>query len=152
VGSCALENAAGFKFIVAGDNYDCIFRDTLICFPHREARMSDANPAEPKVAKKPRVKPKRKPTALPRFHVVLLDDDDHTYQYVIEMLRGIFGHSNERGFQLAQQVDDHGRAIVMTTHKELAELKRDQIQAYGSDFRISTCKGSMSATIEPDES
>ncbi len=114
--------------------------------------MSDANSAEPKVAEKTRTKTKGKPKPLPRFHVVLLDDDDHTYEYVIEMLRGIFGHTNERGFQLAQQVDEHGRAIVLTTHKELAELKRDQIQAYGSDFRISACKGSMSATIEPDES
>ena len=113
--------------------------------------MSDANPAEPKVARKQRAKPKRKPAQLPRFHVVLLDDDDHTYDYVIEMLRGIFGHPAERGFQLAQHVDEHGRAIVMTTHKELAELKRDQIHAYGTDFRISTCKGSMSATIEPAE-
>jgi ATP-dependent Clp protease adaptor protein ClpS len=113
--------------------------------------MSDANPAQPKVAQKQRSKTKRKPAPLPRFHVVLLDDDDHTYDYVIEMLRGVFGHPAERGFQLAQQVDEHGRAIVLTTHKELAELKRDQIMAYGSDFRIAACKGSMSATIEPAE-
>jgi ATP-dependent Clp protease adaptor protein ClpS len=113
--------------------------------------MSDANPAQPKVAQKQRSKTKRKPAPLPRFNVVLLDDDDHTYDYVIEMLRGIFGHPAERGFQLAQQVDEHGRAIVLTTHKELAELKRDQIMAYGSDFRIAACKGSMSATIEPAE-
>jgi ATP-dependent Clp protease adaptor protein ClpS len=113
--------------------------------------MSDANPTEPKTAKKQRARTRRKPTPLPRFHVVLLDDDDHTYDYVIEMLRGVFGHPAERGFQLAQLVDEHGRAIVMTTHKELAELKRDQIHAYGTDFRLSNCKGSMSATIEPDE-
>ena len=113
--------------------------------------MSDANPAEPKVAQKQRTKTKRKPAPLPRFNVVLMDDDDHTYDYVIEMLRGVFGHPTERGFQLAQQVDEHGRAIVLTTHKELAELKRDQIMAYGSDFRIAACKGSMSATIEPAE-
>ena len=26
----------------------------------------------------------------PLFHVVLLDDDDHTYDYVIEMLQKLF--------------------------------------------------------------
>jgi ATP-dependent Clp protease adaptor protein ClpS len=39
--------------------------------------------------------------------------------------------------------------IVLTTALELAELKRDQIHAYGPDWRIPRCQGSMSATIEP---
>jgi ATP-dependent Clp protease adaptor protein ClpS len=37
----------------------------------------------------------------------------------------------------------------MTTHRELAELKRDQIHSYGTDPRVATCQGSMSATVEP---
>jgi ATP-dependent Clp protease adaptor protein ClpS len=48
-------------------------------------------------------------------------------------------------------VDATGRVIVLTTHREKAELKRDQIHAYGADFRIAACKGSMSAIIEPAE-
>jgi ATP-dependent Clp protease adaptor protein ClpS len=32
---------------------------------------------------------------------------------------------------------------------EHAELKRDQIHAYGKDPRMERCKGSMSAIIEP---
>jgi ATP-dependent Clp protease adaptor protein ClpS len=50
---------------------------------------------------------------------------------------------------MAKEVDESGRVIVLTTHKELAELKRDQIHAWGPDKQIATCKGSMSATIEP---
>jgi ATP-dependent Clp protease adaptor protein ClpS len=93
---------------------------------------------------------KPKPAApLPPYHVVLLNDDDHTYEYVIEMLRVIFGYQPERGFQLAAEVDAQGRVIVMTTHKERAELKRDQIHAYGADTRLPRCRGSMSAVIEP---
>jgi len=88
---------------------------------------------------------------LPPFNVILLDDDDHTYDYVITMLRRVFGHPEPRGYQLARQVDSQGRAIVMTTHRELAELKRDQILAFGADPRISNCCGSMSAVIEPAE-
>lgn len=94
---------------------------------------------------------KRKPRKLPPYHVVLLNDDDHTYQYVIEMLKVIFAHPEEKGMQLAKEVDREGRVIVLTTHKEMAELKRDQIHAYGADARIASCKGSMSAIIEPAE-
>jgi ATP-dependent Clp protease adaptor protein ClpS len=94
---------------------------------------------------------KRKPSKLPPFNVILLNDDDHTYEYVIEMLKVLFAFPEERGFQLAKEVDREGRVILMTTHKELAELKRDQIHAYGVDRQVATCKGSMSAVVEPAE-
>ena len=102
---------------------------------------------------KPKTKsdPRRKPKQLPPFNVVLLDDDDHTYEYVIEMLGAVFAYPLEKGFKLAEEVDSSGRVIVFTSHKELAELKRDQIIAYGADPRISACKGSMTAIIEPAE-
>jgi len=94
---------------------------------------------------------KRKPAQMPPFHVVLLNDDDHTYEYVIEMLKVLFAFPDEKGFKLAKEVDRDGRVILLTTHKELAELKRDQIHAYGADQRVATCKGSMSAIVEPAE-
>src|SRR5438067_6327290 len=87
---------------------------------------------------KPDAKTRQKPKQLPPYNVVLLNDNDHTYQYVIEMLRALFGHNEQQGYQLAKQVDRSGRAIVMTTHKELAELKRDQIACFGSDVRVAT--------------
>ena len=102
-----------------------------------------------KAKARPARKRHRKIKKLPPFNVVLLDDDDHTYDYVISMLRSIFGHTEERAFELAKEVDSAGRVIVLTTHREHAELKRDQIHAWGSDWRIEACKGSMSATIEP---
>lgn len=102
-----------------------------------------------KPAPKERTKPRTQ--QLPPFNVILLNDDDHTYEYVILMLRRIFGHPETRGMQLAKQVDSSGRAIVLTTHKELAELKRDQIHAFGADPRLAASRGSMSATIEPAE-
>jgi ATP-dependent Clp protease adaptor protein ClpS len=87
----------------------------------------------------------------PPYHVVLLNDDDHSYAYVIVMLKELFGHPVEKGFQLAELVDTTGRAIVLTTTLEHAELKRDQIHAYGPDPTIEHCQGSMSAVIEPAE-
>lgn len=88
---------------------------------------------------------------LPPYNVVLLNDDDHSVEYVMEMLRVLFGHPHEAGYRLAEQVDRSGRAVVLTTHKEKAELKRDQIHAYGRDHTVATCVGSMSAMIEPAE-
>jgi ATP-dependent Clp protease adaptor protein ClpS len=86
----------------------------------------------------------------PRYHVVLWNDDDHTYQYVIAMLQKLFGHPPEKGYLLAKEVDVEGRVIVLTTTKEHAELKRDQIHAFGADRLLARSKGAMSASIEPE--
>ncbi|HAN97170.1 MAG TPA: Clp protease ClpS [Planctomycetaceae bacterium] len=89
-----------------------------------------------------------RPKKQPRYHVVLWDDDDHTYGYVIDMLRKLFGYEREKAFAMAEQVDRTGRTICVTTSFEVAELKRDQIRAYGSDPLAPECRGSMRATIE----
>jgi ATP-dependent Clp protease adaptor protein ClpS len=85
----------------------------------------------------------------PRWHVVLLDDDDHSYEYVIIMLCQLFGHSAETAYLMAEEVDTEGRVIVDTTTKERAELKQQQIHGYGPDPFMKHCQGSMTAIIEP---
>jgi ATP-dependent Clp protease adaptor protein ClpS len=101
----------------------------------------------------PTVRPKEeqeiKTKRQPPYNVVLLNDDDHSYEYVITMLQELFGHPRERGYQMAKEVDTTGRVVVCTTSLERAELKRDQIHAYGPDPLIPRCQGSMSAEIEP---
>lgn len=91
---------------------------------------------------------KRETEGLPPYNVVLLDDEDHSYEYVIFMLKKIFGHPVKKGYEMAKEVDTSGRVVVLTTHLEEAELKRDQIHAFGPDPLIPRCKGSMSATVE----
>lgn len=91
-----------------------------------------------------------KPRRQPRYHVVLWNDDDHTYEYVVRMLKQLFGHPPETGFRLAKEVDATGRVVVLTTTKEHAELKRDQIHAFGADRLLARSKGSMSASIESE--
>lgn len=88
---------------------------------------------------------------LPPYHVILLNDDDHTFQYVMRMLKQLFGHSEEKGFKMAEEVHRNGRVIVLTTSKEHAELKQDQIHAFGPDPLLERCQGSMTAEIEPAE-
>jgi ATP-dependent Clp protease adaptor protein ClpS len=87
----------------------------------------------------------------PPYHVILHNDDDHSYDYVIRMLKELFAYPEEKGFLMAQEVDTKGKVIVCTTSLERAELKRDQIHAFGPDPLIPRCQGSMSASIEPAE-
>lgn len=112
-------------------------------------------PRQPRVAPhQPRVQPLTAPPAMePPWHVILLDDDFHSVEYVIEMLHVIFGHSRELGKRMAEEVDTTGRVIVATVHKELAELRQQQIEEFGPDPQENTPQGqvSMKALIECSE-
>lgn len=88
----------------------------------------------------------------PLWHIVLLDDDQHTFEYVEEMLMKLFQHPQLTARQMAVEVDASGRAIVETTTLERAELKRDQIHAFGPDPRLlERSSASMRARLEPAE-
>lgn len=92
-----------------------------------------------------------RPRTSPMWNVVLLDDDDHTYDYVVDMLTKLFRFSSEKSYLLAVEVDQTGRVIVETTTRERAELKREQIQSFGADWRLDRSQGSMTALLEPTE-
>ncbi|MGD1916602.1 MAG: ATP-dependent Clp protease adaptor ClpS [Phycisphaerales bacterium] len=98
----------------------------------REAESTDRQPLQP-------------------WNVVLLDDQDHTYDYVIGMLGSIFGYPSERGFKLARTVDTEGRAIVATVHRELGELRVAQVRGFGADPMLASSRGPMRALLEPAE-
>ena len=109
------------------------------------------------VSQPPRVEP---PAVLPdqeaeqstelakRYHLVLLDDDDHSYAYVVEMLGRLFGYGKEKAFAIAAMVDGHGRAIVETADYDRVSRNQRRIHDYGPDPRIERCAGSMSALVE----
>ena len=85
----------------------------------------------------------------PPYHLVLLDDNDHSYEYVIEMLGHVLGYGVEKAYVLACVVDREGRAIVETgSHPQVTAHQR-LIHSYGADPRIPRCRGSMSAVVEP---
>jgi len=85
----------------------------------------------------------------PLYHVILLNDEDHTYDYVVEMLSKIFKISETTAFAHAVEVDTKGTTIVLTCELSKAELKRDQIHTYGPDWRLPRSMGSMAAVVEP---
>lgn len=110
--------------------------------------------ASPTLPERPRTapaQPRLEPELEPPYHVILHDDDTHTYEYVIEMIIAIFGYDVKKAYQIACEVDDTGRVIVVTCHKELAELRVEQIHEYGADPRMKESLGSMKATMEPAE-
>ena len=101
----------------------------------------------PKYAKKE--KQDSKPKRLPPYNVILLNDDDHTVEYVVDLCQKVFGYPVEKGLQIAKEVHTTKRSILWTGSLELAELKQEQIHSLGKDELIARCQGSMTAVIEP---
>ena len=86
---------------------------------------------------------------VPLYRVVLIDDNDHTYDYVIEMLQKIFVFSLELAYHHAEEVDRAGRTVLIVCELGEAEFGRDQIESYGPDWRLPRSKTSMAAVVEP---
>jgi len=85
----------------------------------------------------------------PPYHVIVLNDEEHTFDYVNELLMKLFGHPLSTARELSFRIDAEGRAIVYTTHRERAELKCEQVLSYGPDPRIPTSQGPLGCYIEP---
>ena len=111
--------------------------------------MSDSTSTEPIV--RPRAKPsgKTKSRLLPPYHVIIENDDFHTFDFVISVLRKVFGVTEERAFEFAMQAHKTGRAIVWTGSKEVAELRLDQIHSFAEIRANGTKLGPLGACIEP---
>ncbi len=102
-----------------------------------------------KTASPPEVEKQHLEELAPLFNVVLLDDDEHTYDYVVEMLQKLFLCSGPDAFRHAVEVDTAGRTVVITCGLLEAEFGRDQIHGYGPDWRMPKSNKSMRAIIEP---
>jgi ATP-dependent Clp protease adaptor protein ClpS len=83
------------------------------------------------------------------YHVIILNDNEHTFDYVIEMLQAVFNLPYADAVARTIEADATGSAIVLTTNLEEAEQKRDQVHAYGPDWRMPESRGSVAALVEP---
>ncbi len=86
---------------------------------------------------------------LPPYNVVILNDEEHTFDYVIELLTKLFRHPLAVAKDLTWAIHNKGLAVVYTTHKEKAELKCEQVLSYGPDPRMEISKGPLRCYIEP---
>ncbi len=87
---------------------------------------------------------------VPPYHVVVLNDNAHSFAFVVTVLRKALGFSEERALQLTLEAHQSGRAIVWTAPKEVAELKAEQVRSFhevrGADgMRL----GPVGCVIEP---
>jgi ATP-dependent Clp protease adaptor protein ClpS len=84
----------------------------------------------------------------PMYNVVVLNDEYHTYDYVVEMLMYIFKFDLEKATDHTIEIDSTGRSIVYTGPLEHSEMKQEQINNCGSDPSVVDCHGPMAVRLE----
>lgn len=82
-----------------------------------------------------------------RYDLVVLNDDAHTYDYVVSLLREVFEVSEARALAFARAIDRTGRAVVFTGTLDEATRKRDEILARGPDSRLARSVGPLVVEI-----
>lgn len=105
---------------------------------------------ETTVTTKPRTREETNTRLLPPYHVILENDDDHSFEFVVQTLIKALGYAVEKCFQLSQEAHEKGRAVVWTGPKEVAELKCEQIQTFHEVREADGKKlGALECCIEP---
>ena len=109
-----------------------------------------ADPATPLRKKHKRTAKAQKPRTrrVPPYNVIIDNDDYHSFEFVIDVLRKVLGCTAQRAFQLTEHAHKTGRAIIWTGPKEVAELKVEQVRGI-HEIRGSRKLGPLGCTIEP---
>jgi ATP-dependent Clp protease adaptor protein ClpS len=75
------------------------------------------------IAARPRVKSKPK-TQRPRMHKVVLVNDDYTpREFVVTVLKGVFGMSEDDAYKVMITAHRRGACVVAVYAKDIAETK-----------------------------
>ncbi len=91
-----------------------------------------------------------KPKVQPPYAVVVFNDDQHSFQYVVEAFMKVFGYPLEKSYALTLHIHGEGRGIVWSGVREVAELKCDQLRSVGPDFYAEKkVDFPLGVTIEP---
>jgi ATP-dependent Clp protease adaptor protein ClpS len=107
--------------------------------------MSDTDSA---VITRPETHEEHKTKRLPPYNVILLNDDDHSMEFVVMVLVKVFSYELEKCVQLMLHAHTTGRAIVWTGAKEVAELKVEQIRTF-HEMKGAKNIGALGCEIEP---
>jgi len=83
------------------------------------------------------------------WKVILYNDEDHTYDYVVDLLVAVCGMAKEQAFRCAVEVDMTGRTTVFYGNKEECTLRSGKINTWGADHRLLRSRGSMNSAVEP---
>ena len=101
------------------------------------------------VTTRPKRREQSQTRRLPPYHVILENDDYHSFEFVMEVLQKTFGYNQEKAFQLTNDAHTQGRAVVWTGAKEVAELKLEQLQSFHENRADGRKFGPLGCTIEP---
>jgi ATP-dependent Clp protease adaptor protein ClpS len=102
------------------------------------ADESNTAVAKPKTSRKTTPK-KPPPKHLPPWKVLLHNDDKNDMLFVIQTIVALTPLNEQDAKLRMLEAHETGVALLLTTHKERAELYRDQFQSKG-----------LTCTIEPD--
>lgn len=98
----------------------------------------------------PKTKDKTRTKTQPPYAVVVINDDVHTFAYVILCFQKVFGYDIQKCTQLAMTIHEAGRAIVWSGALEIAELKKEQIEGMGPDHEArQKCDFPLKVELEP---
>ncbi len=85
----------------------------------------------------------------PPYAVILHNDDTNTTDFVVMVLRKVFGYSVEKCVKLMLEAHERGKAVVWIGALEVAELKADQIRSCGADPGAKKSGHPLTVTVEP---
>jgi ATP-dependent Clp protease adaptor protein ClpS len=101
------------------------------------------------VRTRPKEQKKTRTRRIPPYNVILLNDDHHSMEFVVDVLREVLACTMERAFQLMLQAHATGRAIIWTGPKEGAELKAEQVRTFHETRALDGAKlGPLGCIIE----
>ncbi len=104
-----------------------------------ESSGAGAAVAKPKKEKKVKPKP-RLPGPLPPWKVLLHNDDVNDMHFVVSTVMELTPLNEQDATLRTEEAHKTGVAALLVTHKERAELYKDQFESKG-----------LTVTIEPDE-
>ena len=95
--------------------------------------LSDSAVLEPK--KKKQARPKDdKPKPQPPYAVIVLNDDLHTFPYVIETFQKVFGYPAEKGHQLAEEI------VRKRRQDQRLQAARDRVSRVSDFSRVASSR------------
>jgi ATP-dependent Clp protease adaptor protein ClpS len=75
-----------------------------------------------------------RPRIQPVHVIVVYNDDDHTFEYVIDLFAKVLHYPREKCIRLAISIHKRGKRIVWSGMKEHGEFKIEQLRNGGPDL------------------
>jgi len=82
----------------------------------------------------------------PLYRVILLNDDYTPMEFVVDILCGIFGMTEEQSVQVMLQVHEKGAGVCGVFTREIAETKVEHVMSLAVENQHP-----LQCTMEPDE-